>query len=251
MKISSLYRGHSLGLGRARRHAAGGSLDAFEIRSLPMELDCRQIVGPLLGRGFLLCNDLGGRRTYLVLEAGHGIGALERSVPGFSAERKELDIGPGRYTCMAVYNHDEERQALDGLYRVLGGTGCKVIVSFAAAEAGQVGRVRERVEHLLSTGEVRLTRSLGPGRGSSVNSDLYYGSDRRQVLASMLEMLNRSMLANGHAYNICVYVEESEGSAPVLEYLKSSLFVLGESDIHVDGMNGIMEDARGRGAVPL
>lgn len=194
-----------------------------------MDVDYEKFLHLLDGKQFLLHHCLKSSETFLILENPQQANRLNNAIPGLKlSETKSRPTVEEALVLSPYLDYKESRvetvlQCFSDLYTLFAGSDSGIVISFTPASQDHVLSVKHKIEHELSRKEVKLTVPLdGPGSGS-VQNDLYYDSDERRVLSSMLEMLNSSLMNNGTAYNVIIVV--TSPSPEILHYIRSKLFI--------------------------
>lgn len=206
-------------------------LDIFQIDSIPYEFDAALFMEAVLCKQFILYHDLKESKTFFITDEGGVDLRLSSALPGlkFSKVNEEMKIEYPQLLIFSIISEKEE--PIKNLYDILSGVEAKLCVSFVKTNINYVKLVKDRVERRLSRKGTRLTKSLGSKSLSSLSTnsmqlELYYDSDERKALSTMLNMVNESMLANGSAYKISILIDDP--SNKLKEYLKSKVLILEE-----------------------
>ncbi len=237
-------------------------LRIIEMDSLPRGLDLRRFIDSMLCSQFMLCHDLLLRRTFLATDDHAVPERLTGSVPGISfhdVDASSFPLSSPSYLVGYAEPHDDRDGAplplLDSMYRILSRARCRVIVSFAPAAKGHVERVTRQVEAMASRRSIRLTRNTGNRSGISSASDslqmeLFYDSDEKRMLLSLLETLNEASMRNGAAYRISVIID-GEAKEAAREYIASNLFLFEEKEMGAHSLDEAYAFAAGADALPF
>ena len=233
-------------------------LFAFEIDSLPVELDPRRFIASMLNSQFMLYHDLKSRRTFLITEDIDAPGRLQRTISGISLHEEALPANTLNashyavgYASLQPDKEDKPNEILESLYSMLGGTDSFLIISFVPASANHVEEVRRRIENISSSRSIRLTKNLGNKNGLSSTSDsmqmeLFHDSDERKMLLLLLDSLNDAAMKNGTAYNISLIF-----NSRIAEYLKSRLFLFEDRRIMIGSIEEAYKFCRGADSLPF
>jgi len=124
------------------------------------------------------------------------------TIPGLGLEETNKADG-GKFTYLVAYPLEDMGKKLELLYKFSG----KVIFAFVPESKEHVLSVKKKIEHKLSSYEVRLTKSMF--HLGSVQMDLFYKYDERKMLEKMLNMVNEIMAENSLAYNFFILIENS------------------------------------------
>lgn len=238
-------------------------LRVVEIDSLPSNMNCKVFIDSMLGSQFMLYHDLKNLKTFLVTGENDALARLRSAIPGLSfheGDAASVRLNSPLYlvgysTAEAARRGDEPEPILSNLYSLLGRSCSSLIVSFAPASKEHVERVRTRIEEMASGKGIRLTKNSGNRNGLSSSSDsmqmeLFYESDERRMLLSLLDTLNEASLKNGMAYKISFTFESGGGSA-LVDYIRSRLFVFEERKISAKTIGDVYEFVKGADALPL
>ncbi len=233
-------------------------LHSFEIVSLPEELDLKGFVDAMLGSPFMICHDLKEMRTLLVTEDSDAIARLKARLAGIDFKETEQAIAMRFSSYFVGYAEpqlDKEKKiqgALSDLYMILRGTDSRLIVFFTPAGREHVESVRSRIEGMASSKGIRLTKSASSrssiGTSDSMQMELFYESDERRMLLSLLETLNDASMKNGAAYNVSLVID---GDARLHDYIKSRLFTLEERKISLKDSEQAYAFAMGHYSLPF
>ncbi len=227
---------------------------AFKVSALPDAIDYRAFASAMSGTGFMLCHNIKSAETWILAEDEQAQRRMESSIKGMrlSAGECALPLSNALVVLPFLYLKEERRrgeeqvQALGDIYGALRGSDSSLMVSFIPDSLEHVRLAKEKVEHALSGKEVRMTRLLAPG---SIQAELYYGSDERRVLASMLEMLNGAMLENGLSYKVMVII--TNPSESVRHYVESKVLILGTFASKAKNLQELREELRRADAMPF
>ncbi len=232
----------------------------YEIDSLPTEIDLEAFLGAMLGSQFMLCHDFKEGRTYVAFEDAdtyvrikHAVAGIIMHEAGIAGRRLNHPRYAVGYSATRVDRDGKVLEIFRDLYGILSHSGAMFLVSFVPASTGQVDAARLRVEEMASGKSIRLTRNLGSRNGSpsatdSMQMELFYESDERRMLLSLLESLNAASMRNGIAYRISIIFENND---QVNEYIKARLFVFENRGINVGSVNDAYEFAKHADALPL
>ena len=235
-------------------------LHTYEIDSLPTEMDLEAFLGAMLGSQFMLCHDFKEGKTYVAFEDADAHVRIKHAVAGIGMHEETIAwrrLSLPRYAVgYSATRMDRDGRVLETfreLYSILSHSGAMFLVSFVPASAEQVDAARLRVEEMASRKSIRLTRNLGSRNGSpsatdSMQMELFYESDERRMLLSLLESLNAASMRNGVAYRVSIIFENN---AQVNEYIKANLFVFENRGINVGSVNDAYEFAKHADALPL
>ncbi|MGC8676107.1 MAG: ATP-binding protein [Candidatus Micrarchaeia archaeon] len=222
---------------------------AYRIVALPDRLDRKLFIESMLGRPFVLYYALGSGEAYVIVQAEKDKRLLESAVYGLKLELAGQEIKADSATCMSAYalGSDPVSSACD----VLSGVSAHLLVLFAPVAQRQVERAKKRIEHDISSKEIRLTRGYGSRTESqSTQTELYYDSDRRKLLLSMLESLNAATLASGTAYATSLAVFGADAQV-ACTYLRARLLVLAERTVNAASADELFEKLQCAEPVPL
>ncbi|HVA83183.1 MAG TPA: hypothetical protein VNF06_03405 [Candidatus Aquilonibacter sp.] len=200
-------------------------LSSYAITALPDTLDATAFISAMLGEQFMLLHDFASQKTSLILEDSRLFERLAKTFPGFEVTASPCpDVS--RLKAFILFPPAEALEILPDAYRIIGEKRARLYVSFAKPDLESVLLFKRRVEELLSIRETKITKMNG-GRftpSHSIQSDLYYNSDERGTLLSLLNELNLITATNGSAYKV-VLVTDEEGDT-LEKYLSSKGLVL-------------------------
>jgi len=223
--------------------------NAYRILSLPERLDAKLFVEAMLGNGFAIYHDFENGSTYLLTEQGTSPEFLCNAIAGMKLEDSQLDLEAKRFECLSVFPNSFP--AIADMYEVLNGAKAGMIVIFTPSSESRVRKVKRKVEYEISKKEIRQTRSQNYRiESTSRQSELYFDSDIRALLISMLNSLNSAMLANGIAYEVNVAVLGPD-SDKVAEYTRAKFFVLEKWNAQAGSYGELLEKAKRHGSVPV
>ncbi len=229
---------------------------------IPREMDRRLFIDAMLGSRFMLYHDLEGGDTLVVSDDPGRLAALPGAMPGVKlvdAMREFRMNEPIAIVAYAMPDKDAGREEppalLDDLYDVLSGSESGVFMSFMPSDPSHVRKARERVENELSRTEVRQTKSVSDrafhSSSNSLQVELYYDSEKRAMLLSMLDMLNDASHANGTAYKVCIVIEDAAFAGPILRYLGSKLLLLDQFGIGANDLDALFRKLADLDAMPF
>lgn len=223
-----------------------------KITSLPRNIDYSLFIESMLSSQFLLYCDLKGDATFLITSSKKVLQILSNAIAGIDFQEHRLNLEAQELRYLVPFNVTKT-QILDGVYGLLRGCCNNLFISFVPVDKKYVETVKRKVEHRISSKEIRLTRSSGnrvSGTSSSTQSELYYDSDEKMVLLSILDSLNASLLANGTAYKVGIAIDGEKDSA-LYEYIRSKLLLMEESRIRFQDVHSLLEEFEKKDAVPL
>lgn len=124
-------------------------------------------------------------------------------------------------------------------------------IIFINAPISEVSSVKTHLEDVLSSKNVRETESLSRTfRTNSTNHrDLYYESEEKLMLNSIIESLNKSILSNGLAYKIFLVVPKASGQ--LSEYINTHFLVLNKYDFRNYTTASIIDYTHKRNSLPF
>lgn len=183
----------------------------------------------------MMVYDLKNRSTLLVIQDQNikekieavMTGAVLEALENYTKMENPIILLPFTNYSTNLRNGVELVQTFQDLYQVLQKSDSFITLSFVPCELNYLKSIKKKVEHELSGKEIRITRLLNSeliGKSASTQSELYYGSDERQMLLSMLNSINESMLQNGMSYRVSIAV--SRPLIPIMQYLKSRVHIL-------------------------
>ncbi|MEM3482612.1 MAG: hypothetical protein QW091_00190 [Candidatus Micrarchaeaceae archaeon] len=221
----------------------------YKITSLPELPKPELFIEAMLGKPFMLYCDLYAGCAYLVVNDADDKRFVENAVLGIKFEHAEVGMPTGKAMCISAYA--SKPAALYDMNTVLSNVSAFLAFSFVLADKKQVELAKKRIEREISKKEIRLTHMRGSrGESQSTQSELYYDSDMRTLLLSLLDSLNAAMLANGTAYAASIIVGGPECGV-VSAYLRSRLFIIAEKEIYASSIAELFEKAGRADAMPL
>lgn len=245
----------SIGLGKTN-----SDVSVFKISSLPSEIRLSLFLDSLLGLQFMLYHEFSTGNTFLITDKENLVDRVESTMLGFKADRM-VDKQFGTQNLLYVVGFDPNMgdrmnliSPLEDMYNVLKGLSSGLFVSFVPADIKYVESMKRRVEEILSSGDIRMTKNFGNKPLSvlsgSVQSEVYYDSDQRKGYITMLDTLNEAMLNNGSSYKISLILEnlKTEDCRLINDYLKRKLSVLEERSLKARDLGDLYGIARTKDA---
>ena len=218
------------------------SLNLSLLTSIPDYIDAESLLHSMGNYPFALRHDLRSGVTGIACEDQSlykmlsGMGITSRQEAGYTSFNRSI-------TCFQVMaredanktRRDESEVRRPGIYDLFN-NGPEVISFFFPADPVRSMHIKAEIERRISGISVRSTTdaaALGlPSRHGSVHADLYYGSDRKKLLFSMLDSVNQSILSRHSSYRVCIAVENTDDSAGICAYIRSNSVVLTESIVN-------------------
>ncbi|MGC8628945.1 MAG: ATP-binding protein [Candidatus Micrarchaeia archaeon] len=193
---------------------------AYEILALPDRASGADFAQAFSGKGFCMLYDLLNGKAYL-LAKGINVKIAEAAIEGSIFKEAEInEIDPGRYKLIAAF---PTSNAID-LCKF-----CQVnalaLVCLEPAERAALEKAKSRIEREISKTQTRLSRTDGYLQHTTTQSELYYNSDTRIALLSMLDSINAAIMASWTAYkvNMAIFGEDAN---QLLQFLKPKMLIL-------------------------
>ncbi len=212
------------------------------LTSMPDYLDAESLLHSMANSPFVLHHDLSSGVTGIACEGQ----SLYKTLSGMGITSRQ-EAGCIRFsssiTCFQVMaredtnrnRHDDGDMRRPGIYDLFN-NGPEVISFFFPADPMRSMQIKAEIERRISGISVRSTTEAAasglPSTHGSVHADLYYGSDRKKLLFSMLDSVNQSILSRHSSYRVCIAVENTYDSAGVCAYIRSNSVVLTESIVN-------------------
>ncbi|MGC9156919.1 MAG: helicase HerA domain-containing protein [Candidatus Micrarchaeia archaeon] len=203
-----------------------------EIVAIPDGLKGEQFLEASLGREFALVHDLSHMRTLIFSREGFG------GRYGVKARPSSIELNGSFILASALQTKGI------GIYNLFGFSNNQLIVMFYRLDSKDAEKARKRVEDELSSFQTKVVRRVNE---INLNSELYYDSYRRQLLASWLESLNEAEASNT-CYNVVLAFPENDRD--MLDYLKSRSVLSNFSKISAKSIEELFDKAR-RKDVPI
>ena len=197
-----------------------------EIVSIPEGLNGEQFLEAGLGKEFALVHDLMRMRTLVLTHDGFGNGY------GIRTRQASMELSGSFFLASAL-----QTKGID-LYSLLGFSSHLLVIIFYRLDAKDAEKMRKKVEDELSSFQTRAVRRVNE---INLNSELYYNSYRRQLLASWLESLNEAESSNA-CYNVVFAFPENDRT--LIDYLRSRSILSSFSKISVKNLEELFEKAR-------
>ncbi|MGC8710014.1 MAG: ATP-binding protein [Candidatus Micrarchaeia archaeon] len=228
----------------------------YRLIEAPVNVNYLMFIESFFGDEFLMQNDFKEGSCSILCEA-EPISRLQSVVNGI----KIKDLGDvnsidafegGEFEYNIAYSTLPEGQLLDGIYDLLQGTDANLYVAFVPVDKSYVEHVKRSIEHKLSGYGIRLTKAVGklPLYGS-MQMDLYYGSDERKMLESILEMINHSLFSNGKAYKIFFIYKKGSAAGKILSFLESKMFMIERNAIKIASIVELAEKLKKLECIPF
>ncbi len=198
-----------------------------EIESMPDFVDGRKFIEASLGKEFALLHDLKNMRTLIFMPEGPFGNAY-----GIRTKPVTAQIGGIFVLFSASFNSGINP------YTFFGFSEHFLAVIFYRLDAKNAEKARKEVEDELSSFQTRAVRRINE---INLNSDLYYDSYRKQMLASWLESLNEAV-SYGSCYNVVFAFPESDKT--LFNYLRSKLVISNFYRVNAASINELFEKAR-------
>ncbi len=226
-------------------------IKCLSIASVPSGTECSSIIDSALNSKFIALHDFSNSRTFLISESDQIKKALSNlGISTHEEEPSALQPASKRFVALIVYLFETQTKqyyrdqrsnesCLEGIYQALNGTESSLFIAFSPSDLKHATGIKAGIEKDISDMDVRVTRSIaikGISQNSSSQADVYYGSDRKRALLSMLNMVNDIIMSNGCSYKISVIIEDAAGAEKTVQYIKSKLLVLDELSITADGI---------------
>lgn len=234
-------------------------LESYRFSSVPSDLNTRQFLDSLLGRPFILCHDLMRRETQLIFEKREN--AIDCGRTSIELERIDLDVQERQFKLLTFYSMPSKQGEDDGLahpftdvYSVLGDLRARLFITFMPASGAMIQRMKDDVEGRLSRMDIRSTKQAGRGLfggGATTHSDLYYDSDDRRLLSSMLGMLNDVTLSNCASYRVGIIIERNQFADVLMRYIKLKALVMDECDVKMEQFGDVFRTINQRNFIPF
>jgi len=236
------------------------ALQSYVIKSLPKGEDYQSLVNSFLGSQLMLVNDFAKSKSLIITDDTGLCTRMRNCVPGFDCAEDELPKleNPEALIVFSSGIRSAEKgdkveviPLFSELYGLLAGQDVRLCLSLVKADPRHLHFVKERVEEALSTKGVRLTTSSG-GRGAeahSLHSELFYGSDERSTLTSMLEMIGEISALNGSSYKVMLIMDGDKRE--LRDFLKSKVLVINSTKLGRMGFNELYNSVKDVDAIPL
>ncbi len=217
----------------------------------------------MLGSAFMLCHNLKTLETFLATECKTARSSIESLMKGtvlseYAPEEKlEKPTAIIPFTSYAGTTDTEEKnappQVFSDMYSVLRGSDSLLLFSFVPARREYLHLVKKKVEHELSGKELRLTKFVGEALAASssgsIQTELYYGSEERKLMLSMLNTINEAMIENGISYLVSIII--SSPSEKAMQYLKSRAFILESFSLGATDLSSAFYESPKLSALPF
>ena len=214
------------------------NIDIFLINSIPEKIEYVNFIRAALRMPFAFYHDLKNSYTYLILERGANPLQFLSAIPGLSIKKSDLILNDYEFKMIVPYfenTFDEKKQPeqkfLDA-YKILKNVDASFFIIFIPSEIKHTVLIKENIEDRLSKIETRTTRQQNSKDFNnpfnvSIQTELFYGSDEKRVLLSILEMLNEILISNGTSYMVSILFNKK--LEQISSYLKSKLLIIDES----------------------
>lgn len=170
---------------------------------------------------------------------------------------KVFDLCNPRYLVVYRVRAETEKNqkgALEDINTILRGIGSGLFVSFVPANPEYIEEIKEKIEETISKREVRVTKSITEGFSSkflgSTQAELYYDSDEKKILLSMLNMFDEAVMNNGISYKVGLILENGENEI-LMTYLKSKLFVIDSIKLNSRNIEELYGIVKIKDAIPF
>ncbi|MGC8662479.1 MAG: ATP-binding protein [Candidatus Micrarchaeia archaeon] len=173
----------------------GDLIISCDILEATENFDQRLMAKYFLHEGFFLVYNLSENSVYLSCKK------LE-NIPGLKLEVTNKNEG-GSFTYIVAYPNEGVDKMLDTAFKI----GGKLIFAFLPDSVEHVLSVKKKIEHKLSSYEVRFTKNLF--HSGSVQMDLFYKYDERKALENNLNSINEIIMDNALAYKFFILIEKS------------------------------------------
>jgi hypothetical protein len=230
-------------------------MQEFRIDEAPANINYHMLIEAFFGDEFLICNDFAEGYCSIACNL-QSIQRLQSAVRGIKFEEignaSSADIAESELQCVIAYSTLAEGQFLEGMYNLLDGIETKLYMAFVPVDKNYVEHVKTSIEHKLSGYGVRLTKVMGKIQTyGSMQMDLYYGSDERKMLESMLEMLNTSLLSNGKAYKIFLLFKKGTEAEQISSFIESKMFIIERAAVHASTIDGMFAKLKSIDSLPF
>jgi hypothetical protein len=140
------------------------------------------------------------------------------------------------------------------MYKIFAGRDFGLFVSFIKTGEDYVAGVRMRVAEEMSSKEVGMTKGTGTRTGDyseteTKHTELFHESDEKKALLSLLDSLDRAMIANGTAYKLMLVIDAD--CEPLYIYIKSNFLIVEERWMKVSDLDDLYVSVRRIDAMPF
>lgn len=216
-------------------------------------IDATKFITAIGRRKFALIVDIGMERTYLYLEGEIEAARLLRAaMPGLELEAA-APISASNVDIVSTYKLPEER------HNILSDVAARLDKGlfgafFVPCSEEDIGKSKSAVEHMLGSRAVKATRSsyggiLGRGSNVSMHVDLFDESEERQMLLSVLEDMDFTLLSGKPLFKVSVALFDDAGAAR--NALGEASVIMGSSRIPFDGIDGLFSAVAARNSLAL
>lgn len=234
-------------------------LHVFRLVSLPVSVDNQLFLDSMLNSQFMLYHEFSTASTFLITDNKCLVNDLETVILGLRfnyVPSKDFSFLDSRYLVGFNINNDRLKSCLplEDMYSILKNCKSGILVSFVPTDILEVSRVKDKVEDMLSRREIRITNNFGnksyPSVSGSAQRELYYDSDERRLLLSILETLNEAVARNGCSYKIS-FIVHGDDKEKVYNYLRQRLFILEDYHLRTTNLGELYKSVRIKDAVPF
>lgn len=170
---------------------------------------------------------------------------ISTQIPGLAFSANDISIHKSDFVVFSVYRNVEEfgTRFFHEVFDTLPSVGFLGIL-FAYTPTEEVNLLKINLERLLSSKNVRETESFLKDHfskriNSATQRELYYDSEEKLMLNSVIESLNNSILSNGLAYKIFLITPSNANS--LHEYINTHFLVLAKYNFNRTGIKSVTE----------
>jgi hypothetical protein len=220
--------------------------------------DCNTLFNVIGRDSFLIFYDLDHKSTFFATYKDtvdeKGI-LISKGIPGIRLLETTPPLKePQDISAFSVYRHsiDNDRGLFYDIFDVAGSSGF-LAVSFSCANAREIAAAKERLEKILSSKNIKETDMIFKsqfGRASStIQRDVYQGSEEGLILGRLLESINNAVLNNGLAYNVHLLIPRN--SKALQSYIDEHFLILEEYELSRAMIGSAVEFASSRNSIPF
>ncbi|MGI0100602.1 MAG: hypothetical protein ACREBH_02695 [Candidatus Micrarchaeaceae archaeon] len=209
---------------------------------------------------FAIVYDFSRASTLIGIDASCSYDTKERirnRVPGIAFKGTGFDLlgGEGDYSAFSVYREMEEEgnRLFHDAFNTLPGSSF-IAILFVNSAIGEIAAVKLQLEDVMSSKSIRKTEPSpvaysGSRSNSTVHRDLYYESEEKVMLNSIIGSLNNAILSNGLAYKIFVLIPKDD--LQLSTYINTHFLVLAKHDIRGYGVESVMKQLSKIPSIPF
>ena len=234
-------------------------LKVFKIVTVPERLNASLFLDAMLGSQFMIVHKFGKNYSFIISEDIEVKDRLTSSVLGMGLE----EVGDVFFeicspkALIAFDNRDyreKEGPVFQDMHKIFGISDSELIISFVPAGKNNVKNLKEKMEELASNDNTRISRNFGSkaagNPSGSIQSELYYDSEKRRLNLAVLNNLSEIMINNGVSYRVSLILAK-DTDALLEGYVSSKMSVLGIKKLKSSEFEGLWNEVKNFESLPM